>query len=72
MPSPSEPRLLNKLARVVRRHRLDAGLTQEEASHRAGISVRHYQSLEAGNLNASIVVVAAVAHVLKINLGELG
>lgn len=41
------------------------GLTQQESAHRAGISVRHYQSFEAGALNVSFLVLRAVAGALE-------
>ena len=62
---------LAALARVVVRHRQAAKLTQEEAAHEAGLSLRHYQNLESGALNPSYHTLRAVAKGLAVRLGEL-
>lgn len=46
--SPIEARLSLALARRLRDHREAAGLTQEKAAERAGLSRNHYQLLESG------------------------
>jgi transcriptional regulator with XRE-family HTH domain len=62
---------LARLAAAVRKRRGQAGLTQEAAAHEAGISVRHYQTLEGGALNVSYLVLKAVASALGTTVAEL-
>lgn len=65
-PDRSEAAALAALARVVRRRRREAGLTQEDAAHDADLSVRHYQSLEGGDLNPSFAVILRVCRALRV------
>ncbi|WP_108839454.1 helix-turn-helix domain-containing protein [Tateyamaria sp. Alg231-49] len=46
MASSTSDSLLNALALVLRRHRLAAGLSQEDLAHRAGRSMRYISLLE--------------------------
>jgi transcriptional regulator with XRE-family HTH domain len=46
-------------------------MTQEDVAFEAGISVRHYQSLESGRLNPSYLVVLAVSYALRISASRL-
>lgn len=66
MPGPagSERRLRRTLAANLRRHRADARLTLEEASHRAGMHWRHWQKLEAGEVNATLRTLARLGDAL--------
>ena len=43
-------------------------MTQEDVAFETGISVRHFQSLESGELNPSYVILRAVCSALKVPL----
>ena len=45
---------LKALGAALKRRRLELGLTQEDAAHAIGIAVRHYQKLEAGEVNVTV------------------
>jgi predicted transcriptional regulator len=45
-----------RLARATRRERLRLGLTQEEAAERAGMATRQLQRVEAGTVNAGLIL----------------
>jgi transcriptional regulator with XRE-family HTH domain len=53
------------LARAVRRHRADLGLTQEELAEAAGIHRNYVSRIESGKAQVSVTVLAAVAAALK-------
>ncbi|HEY3315291.1 MAG TPA: helix-turn-helix transcriptional regulator [Bacillota bacterium] len=59
------------LALNVRRIRLLRGFTQEAAAARAGIAVRHYQKIEAGEVNVTLDTLARVAQGLGTEVVEL-
>lgn len=67
----SESAALAALSRVVRRRRESAKMTQEDAAHEADLSLRHYQSLEGGRLNASFVTILRVCRALGMAPHEL-
>lgn len=69
--SAPERRLRQKLAANVRRLRQDAGLTLEEASHRAGLHWRHWQKVEAGEVNVTIGSLARLAGALDVEPARL-
>jgi transcriptional regulator with XRE-family HTH domain len=46
-------------------------MTQEDVAFEAGISVRHYQSLESGDLNPSYLVLLSVSRALRVPLSRL-
>lgn len=62
---------LGALSAAIRRRRLALGLTQEDVAFQAGLSVRHYQSLESGALNPSYLVLRSVADALAIGISPL-
>jgi transcriptional regulator with XRE-family HTH domain len=62
---------LEALSAAIRRRRLALGLTQEDVAFQAGLSVRHYQSLESGGLNPSYLVLRSVADALAIGISPL-
>lgn len=66
-----EKALRRKLASNVRRIREDRGLTLEEAGHRAGMHWRHWQKIEAGEVNATLRTLSRVAVVLGASPAEL-
>lgn len=57
--------------RQVRRCRLEAGLTQELASERCGISCTHLSRIEGGIANPTVMVMAALADTLHVDLYKL-
>jgi transcriptional regulator with XRE-family HTH domain len=62
---------LQRLAKAVVAVRHGTGLTQERLAELAGVSPRHIQELESGRLNASYLVVAAVARAFGVSLSYL-
>jgi ribosome-binding protein aMBF1 (putative translation factor) len=62
---------LANLANAIVDARRRAGMTQEDVAFEAGISVRHYQSLEGADLNPSYLVLLSVSRALKISLARL-
>lgn len=61
----------------LQRYRLDAGLTQEDLAHKAGMTRTHYQQLERGwwkrdaPANPSLKVLVRLAQVLGVEPGAL-
>lgn len=63
--------LLRRLAQRVRTVRRDRGETARAVAERAGLSMRFYAQLEAGEANIAIGRLAAVAEALGVPLSEL-
>lgn len=59
------------LARNIRGQREALGFTQEDAAHASGLAVRHYQKLEAGELNVTLRTLTKVAKALKCEMSDL-
>jgi transcriptional regulator with XRE-family HTH domain len=59
------------LARNIRQQREALGFTQEDAAHASGMAVRHYQKLEAGELNVTLRTLTKVAKALKCEVSDL-
>ncbi|UXU74563.1 helix-turn-helix domain-containing protein [Paracoccus sp. SMMA_5] len=55
-------------ARVLRRHRKDLNLSQEELAFRAGLSMRYVSLLESGKHQPSLSTMKALADALDTNL----
>jgi transcriptional regulator with XRE-family HTH domain len=70
MTSPVSSVIAN-LARRLRYHRLELGLTQEELAEKAALNPRHIQKLEAGELNVTIGTLVSIALALDVTLTEL-
>lgn len=70
---PNPEAVLQRFSQAVReqRERLKDRPSQEAVAHEAGISLRHYQNLEAGRLNPSLLTALAVARALETTLGDL-
>jgi len=64
-------KLLKMLAKRVREARSGRGETAREVAERAGLSLRFYSQLEAGEANIAIGRLAAVADALQLRLSEL-
>ena len=62
---------------IIQRHRIEAGLTQEDLAHAAGMTRTHYQQIERGwwkrdqPSNPSIKVIVRLAQVLELTPAEL-
>ena len=70
MPS-SEKRIRQRLAMNVRRLRQERALTLEEASDRAGMYLRHFQKIEAGDVNATLHTLDRLAEGFGVDVTEL-
>lgn len=55
----------------IRRIRKARGLTQATLAERAGVSVRHVKSIEAGTADPSVSVLSAIAEALEAPLQSL-
>lgn len=55
----------------IRRHRLEAGISQEELAARMGVEQFYISGLEAGNRNLTIVSLWRVAIALNVEAAEL-
>ena len=64
-------RIQNVLARNVRLLREQAGWTQEQAADAAGIAPRHYQKIEAGDVNLTIVTLSRLAGAFNVDVKQL-
>ena len=60
-----------KFGKHIRFLRMQRGLTQEEAAHRAGIHVTYLSGVERGWRTPSLKNIRAIAHALDIFVGEL-
>jgi transcriptional regulator with XRE-family HTH domain len=69
--SPVERRLRQKLAANVRRLREGARLTVEEVAHRAGLHSRHWQKVEAGEVNVTIGSLVRIGGALNVEAARL-
>lgn len=63
--------LLDAFARMVRKHRLSAGLSQEELAHRAGLSMRYVSLLESRKHQPSLATLNGLATALGMSLTAL-
>ncbi len=57
--------MLREVGARVRAAREAAGLTQEDAAHRAGIDVKRWQRLEYGEVNVTVRTLVRVAAACK-------
>lgn len=67
----TEEDLYQRLALNVRRLREAAGLTLEQAAERSGMYWRHWQKVEAGEVNATLRTLARLGLALEVDPGEL-
>lgn len=63
--------ILDRIARHVRSLRSSKGLTQEAVAHRAGLVLRHYQKIEAAEVNVTIDSLIKVAGALDVDVSAL-
>lgn len=59
------------LAKNIRRRRKELGLTQEDAAHAMGMATRHFQKVEAGELNITLRTLCRIARALGSEVSEL-
>lgn len=63
--------LRENLATNLRRLRNEAGETQEELAHRAGISFRYLGSIERGKVSTSVTLLGKLASALDVDPCDL-
>ncbi len=63
--------MLRRLGRTVAALRTEAGRTQEELAHEAGLTSRFLQMVERGSANPSYLRMRALAAALRIGLPDL-
>ncbi len=71
VPRSHYPTMRDKLARNVRRRRQELGLSQEAAAHDMQMATRHFQKLEAGELNVTLRTLCKVAETLRTTVDSL-
>ena len=64
-------KLLKALAANVKRHRKLAGISQEELAFQCEIDRTYISKVERGVANPSLLILARVAKVLKVGIGDL-
>jgi len=60
-----------KIAKKVKKAREEAGLSQEELAHQAGIYRTYIGHIENGRYSPSAYIIYKIAKVLKVNLNDL-
>lgn len=63
--------VLNRIAWHMRSLRSSKGLTQESVAHRAGLVLRHYQKIEAAEVNLTVDSLVKVAGALDVDVSIL-
>lgn len=58
----------NQLAKILKKTRKKAELTQAEVAEKAGITTNYYARIERGEVNPTVDVVDSIAKALKMNL----
>ena len=64
-------RLQQQLGQHVRAIRAELGMTLAEAEELSGISTRHWQKIEAGEVNLTLVTLHRVSMALSVDVEEL-
>jgi DNA-binding XRE family transcriptional regulator len=64
-------RARKQIARNVRNRRIALELTQEQLAERAQLDLRHFQKIEAGELNLTLKTLCLLARALRTNLVDL-
>jgi transcriptional regulator with XRE-family HTH domain len=67
----SQSEAQNLLAGNVRRLRGNLKWTQEQAAEASGIAVRHFQKIEAGNVNVTVGTLVRVAKAFRVPVKAL-
>ena len=63
--------IIDLLAENIRLQRLKNRLTQDKLAELSGISTKYINSIEAGKVNPSIVVVINICNALKMDLNKI-
>lgn len=71
MATPRFEREKRRLAQAVKRRRIELGMTQEDAAHATHLNTRHYQKLEAGEINVTLRTLSRLAEAFKVRLKDL-
>jgi len=71
VPKPSVNQTQSLLAGNVRRLREKSGWTQEQAADAIGIAPRHYQKIEAGDVNVTVATLVSVAKAFGVTVKAL-
>ena len=64
-------RAIKALGLQVRSLRLAKGLTLEEAAEKGDMDMKHWQKIEAGTINVTLVTLVRIAEGLQESLGKL-
>jgi transcriptional regulator with XRE-family HTH domain len=67
----TERRVLVEIGARIRSAREGAGLSQEDAAHRAGIGAKRWQQLEYGNVNVTVRTLWRVATACRTDFWSL-
>jgi transcriptional regulator with XRE-family HTH domain len=67
----AEQRVLKEIGARLRAAREAAGLSQEDAAHRAGIDYKRWQRLESGQVNATVRTLMRASGAVKTDLWML-
>jgi transcriptional regulator with XRE-family HTH domain len=71
VPKATERPVLDEIGARIRAARQAAGLSQEDAAHRAGIGAKRWQQLEYGNVNVTVRTLVRVAAACKTDFWTL-
>jgi len=63
--------VLTEIGQRIQARRLEIGLTQDAAAHRAEIDYKRWQRLEQGTVNATVRTLVRVAQALEVSLWVL-
>lgn len=70
LPVSSFDRARRLVAKTVRKRRKELGLSQEAFAERVGVNVRHFQKIEAAEVNLTLETLCALAAASQIPLRE--
>lgn len=71
MPKSSFNQIRILLAGNVRRLREKSGWTQEQSADAVGIAPRHYQKIEAGDVNVTVATLVRLANAFRVTVNDL-
>ncbi|MCX6902117.1 MAG: helix-turn-helix transcriptional regulator [Verrucomicrobia bacterium] len=71
MPKPTQSEAQSLLAGNVRRLREKLKWTQEQAAEASEIAVRHFQKIEAGDVNVTVATLSRVARAFRVPIWAL-
>lgn len=63
--------IMQRIARNTRQQRVSKSLTQEAVAASADLAVRHYQKIEAGEVNVTVYTLIKLANALEVDITEL-